>query len=133
MGKAISYDNRVKIISRIKNGEKAKDLAIEMGYSESGVRKLWNNYKRIGEKAYENNYSNSGQRSNYGSKVRAAVKELRDNQQGGCYVRSKLQQKYPDLAIPSERTLQRWWVKEGTNRTKGRPNEYEKKMESDSA
>lgn len=133
MGKAIPYDNRVKIILRLKEGEKAKALAAEMGYSESGIKKLWYKYKEEGIKAYENKYGNCGSKSQYGMEVRSKVAELRDNMQGGCYVRSKLEQKYPKISIPCERTLQRWWVKEGTNRAKGRPNDYEKKVESNSS
>ena len=101
-----------------------------MGYSESGIRKIWYGYQKEGKKIYENKYGNCGPKSDYRITVRAAIKEIRDNEQGAYYVHSKLKQKYPKLAIPSARTIQRWWVKEGTNRTKGRPREYEKKMES---
>ena len=131
MGQAIPYDIRVKIISRLKTGEKADSLAKEFGYTESGIKKLWYKYKKEGAAAYKNNYGNCGQKSRYSSKLRSLVKELRDNEQGACYICSKLAQKYPDIAIPSERTLQRWWVKAGTNRRKGRPKDYEKKVESD--
>lgn len=127
MGKAIPYDNRVKIIERMEKGETAEELAEEMGYSEGGVKKIWYKYQKEGIKAYDNNYRNCGKKSSYGKKVRGAVKEIRDNKQGGCYVRSKLIQKYPGLVIPSERTLQRWWVGEQTNREKGRPKKKEKK------
>lgn len=133
MAKAIPYDNRVRIIMRLKEGEKTKDLAMEMGYSQSGIRKLWYNYKKEGTSAYENKYNKCGRKSEYRGLVRKKVKELRDNRQGGCYIYSKLKQKYPELAIPSARTLQRWWVKEGSNRPKGRPGDYEKKVEPDSA
>jgi len=127
MGKAIPYDNRVKIIERMEKGETAEELAEEMGYSEGGVKKIWYKYQKEGTKAYDNNYGNCGKKSSYGEKVRGAVKEIRDNKQGGCYVRSKLIQKHPGLVIPSERTLQRWWVTEQTNREKGRPKKKEKK------
>jgi len=63
----------------------------------------------------------------YDSKIRASIKEIRDNEQGSTYVRSKLLQKHPNMTIPSARTIQRWWVKEGTNREKGRPMDCEKK------
>lgn len=118
---------------RIKAGEKAKDLALEMGYSESGLKKLWYRYKKEGSKVYENKYANCGCKPQYGNAVRAKVAEMRDNSQGGCYVLSKLRQKYPEMDAPSERTIQRWWVKEGTNRSKGRPNDYEKKVEPNPA
>lgn len=130
MGKAIPYDYRVKIIARMKLGEQAKDLANEMGYSEGGVKKIWYAYKKRGKSAFKNNYSNCGRMSIYNATVRQKVKEIRDNSQGGGYVRSKLEQKFPNQIAPSERTLQRWWLAEGTNRKKGKPTASEKKVES---
>lgn len=133
MAKAIPYDYRVKIVKRMKQGEKASDLSEEMGYSESGIKKIWRLYKEKGEQAYYNNYSNCGHAKSYDMAIRQAAEQVRDNMQGGNYVHSKLRQKYPLQRIPSSRTLQRWWVKQGTNRKKGRPAEYEKKVESSSS
>ena len=127
MGKAIPFDYRKKIVKRIKQGEKAKNLAKEFGFSESGVKKIWYAYKKEGEKAYQTKYTNCGCHSIYDSSIRNTVAEVRDNMQGGAYVRSKLEQEYPDKQIPHERTLQRWWVQQGVNRQKGRPRDYEKK------
>ena len=128
MGKAIPYDFRKKIVERIKDGESYGELAKDMGFSMSGIKKIWYSYKREGEAAFENKYSNCGHNSLYDSFIRHAANEIRDNKQGGTYVRSKLIQKHPELAIPHERTLQRWWVSEGSNRTKGRPSDSEKKV-----
>lgn len=130
MGKAIPFDYRVKIVDRLKEGEKVKALSKELGYSESGIKKIWYAYKNEGLKAFKNKYSNCGRSSIYGEEVRGLINEIRDNDQGGGYVRSKLGQKHPEKLIPSERTIQRWWVKEGTNRKKGRPLDVEKKVES---
>ena len=121
MGKAIPYDFRVKIIERIQEGESYHILAQEMGYSESGVKKIWYAFKKYGEASLCNKYKNCGRNPLYTTSVHDAIKEIRDNKQGGGYVRSKLEQKYPHLAIPSERTLQRWWVSAGTSNEKGRP------------
>ena len=107
MGKAIPYDFRVKIVERIKAGEGYDELAKEMGYSESGIKKIWYAYQKNGETSYKNKYGNCGCNPSYTTTIRDAVKEIRDNQQGGGYVRSKLAQKYPHLSVPSERTLQR--------------------------
>lgn len=131
MGKAIPYDYRVKIVQRLQGGERTKDLALEFGYSESGIKKIWYGYKKEGEEVYHNKYSNCGSPRKYSKTIKRAISEIRDNNQGGGYVRSKLEQHYPGQKIPSERTLQRWWVSEGTNREKGRPRDNEKKVESD--
>jgi len=130
MGKAIPFDYRVKIVERIKEGESVKQLVKEMGYSESGIKKIWYSYKKEGSQAFKTKYSNCGRRSKYGEDVRGLINEIRDNDQGGDYVRSKLGQKHPEKLIPSSRTIQRWWVKEGTNRKKGKPLDIEKKVES---
>ena len=128
MGKAIPYDFRIKIVQRIKQGEGFEEVAEETSYSVSGIKKIWYAYKREGENAFHNKYSNCGKSSPYDSPVRNAVIEIRDNNQGGTYVRSKLKQKHPELVIPHERTLQRWWACEGSNRAKGRPTDTEKKI-----
>lgn len=133
MGKAIPYDYRLKIVDRIKLGETAKQLAVEMGYSEAGIKKIWYAYKKEGEDAFKTKYHNCGRTSIYDNTVRQNIKELRDNSQGGSYIRSKLEQKFPDQVAPSERTLQRWWLAEGTNRKKGKPTDSEKKVESGSS
>lgn len=127
MGKAIPYDYRLKIVEQIKSGASYDALSQEMGYSKSGIKKIWYAFKKEGEASLKNKYINCGRNSDYSGTVRSAVKELRDNGQGGSYIRSKLLQKYPQLTIPSERTLQRWWVKEGSNSKKGRPEAVEKK------
>lgn len=129
MGKAIPYDYRVKIVERMQKGETASELSREMGYSLSGIKKIWRLYQKEGDQAFYNKYSNCGQSKTYDASIQGYAKEIRDNMQGGYYVHSKLVQKYPDQKLPSARTLQRWWVKEGTNRKKGRPTDYEKKVE----
>ncbi|MEM6404667.1 MAG: helix-turn-helix domain-containing protein [Cyanobacteria bacterium P01_D01_bin.116] len=127
MGKAIPYDYRVKIVQRIKSGQSYQEVSQAFGYSESGIKKLWYSYKKPGETVLQTKYSNCGSSSPYGEAVRNKVAELRDNEQGSTYIYSKLKEKYPQLPTPSARTLNRWWVKEQTNRPKGRPKEEEKK------
>jgi hypothetical protein len=127
MGKSIPYEVRKKIVFRLKNKEEVEEIAEDYGYSLSGVRKIWRAYKKHGEGAFHTNYANCGISSRYGEEVTTAIASIRDNAQGATYVHSKLLQKYPDLAVPTARTIQRWWEKSGTNRTKGRPRKQEKK------
>lgn len=127
MGQAIPYDYRIKIVKKIESGQSYQETAEEFGYSKSGIKKIWYAYKKEGESSFITKYSNCGRTSPYQEEIRDKVDEIRDNQQGGTYVYSKLKAKYPDLPIPSVRTLTRWWSKEQTNRPKGRPREAEKK------
>ena len=129
MGKAIPYDYRVKIVERMKMGEKASVLSEELGYSEGGIKKIWYTYKKEGALAYQTKYANCGRNTIYPASIREAVEGVRDNMQGAGYVHSKLKQRNPERCIPSERTLQRWWVTQGSNRKKGRPADVEKKVE----
>jgi len=127
MGKAIPYAYRKKIVARRKSGESYKSISKALGYSESGIKKIWYKYQKEGESCFKTNYKNCGSRTVYGKTVREAVFKLRDNQQGSSYIHSKLLIEHPNLAIPSARTLRRWWVKEQTNRKKGKPTEGEKR------
>lgn len=128
MGKAIPYDYRVKIVERIKSGQSYEETATEFGYSKSGIKKIWYTYKKEGSSSFIPKYANCGRSSPYNKDVRDKVSEIRDNQQGGSYVFSKLKANHPDLPTPSIRTLTRWWAKEQTNRPKGRPRDTEKKI-----
>jgi len=127
MGKAIPYAYRQKIVSRRKSGDSYDDISRDLGYSISGIRKIWYKYQKEGESAFETNYSNCGGLSPYGEDIREKVKSIRDNGQGAYYVNSKFRLKYPDLVAPSTRTLQSWWSKEKTNRARGCPSKDEKR------
>lgn len=128
MGKALSYAIREKIIERRKKGQAYKKIALALDCSEAGAKKIWYAYQKEGDQALLTKYSNCGGHTVYDAEVRAAVKKIRDNQQGGSYVRSKLLKNHPNLPTPCIRTLTRWWNKEGTNRSKGRVRKTEKKM-----
>jgi len=129
MGKPIPYDYRVKIVKRRKSGETYKSIAEDFNLSESGVKKIWYAYQKVGEAAYNADYSNCGHSTIYKEDTHELINEIRDNQQGGNYVRSKLLMKHPDKKIPCARTIQRLWNKQGTARAKGRPTDREKKVE----
>ena len=127
MGKAISYAVREKIVARRQQGEKYSEIAMAFNCSESGVKKIWYAYQKTGESALKTNYHNCGGHSIYGSDIKELVKEIRDNQQGSYYVHSKLELKRPKEDLPSARTINRWWKKEGSSRKVGRPSSSEKK------
>lgn len=129
MGKALSYAVRETIILRRKKGQPYKKIAADLNCSEPGVKKIWYAYKKEGDSALLTKYSNCGKSSDYGQEVRDAINEIRDNQQGASYVRSKLIKNHPDLKAPCLRTMTRWWLAEGTNRKRGRVRKEEKKMD----
>ena len=129
MGKPLSYDVRVKIVERRQSGESYKQIAEDLNASESGVKKIWYRYQKVGEAAYYPDYENCGRPVTYQVDTYERADSIRDNEQGAAYVHSKLLQKFPKQKTPSIRTLQRAWVKQGTQRPKGKPTDREKKVE----
>lgn len=129
MGKALSYAVRKKITERRQKGETFCEIAQSLHCSESAVKKIWYAYKKEGEAAFDNKYDNCGRHSIYSESVKQQANAIRDNQQGAYYVHSKLLELVKLCAVPSTRTLNRWWVKAGTNRKAGRPTSVEKKVE----
>lgn len=129
MSRLISYAHREKIVQRRKRGESYSSIADAFNLSVSGVKKIWYSYQKKGALAFVPDYSNSGRRSPYNEEVRASIKQIRDNAQGGLYVATRFAKAYPDLQGPSARTLQRWWKKSGESKDRGRPSKEKKKME----
>lgn len=127
MGRAISYDERVKIVERVKAGESYETIALDINRSIVGVKKIWYAYKKEGTSAFKTKYLNCGRSSEYAQAIRDDLNQLRDNQQGADYVHSKFLAQYPDRKAPHPRTLNRWWQEAGTARPKGRPSTPEKK------
>lgn len=127
MGRAIPHDFRLKIIQRKHSGDGNPAIALDLGVSESGVKKIWRQYRQQGGAALNTNYANCGAVSPYGEEVRLAVSRIRDNSQGAAYVHSKLKAELASEQLPGIRTLQRWWSASGEARPKGRPASGEKK------
>lgn len=128
MGKPISYDYRCLIVKKKKAGQTFSSISEELGYSESGVKKIWYAYQKEGEAGLKLKYHNCGRRIIYGDSVRKKVNKLRTGDQGASYVHSQYQLKYPEEQAPSISIIQRMWQKEKTNRPKGRPTNREKKV-----
>jgi hypothetical protein len=128
MGRVISYDVRVKILERKSAGAETRVIASDYDISESVVNKIWRKHLEQGkEAALQTKYSNCGRISNIDEKILTELAIIRDNNQGASYVHFKLKDKFPDLKVPSVRTLQRWWAKEGTGLPRRRPKRVEKK------
>jgi len=118
MGKPIPYDYRVKIVRDRESGKPFAQIAQEVGYSMSGVKKIWRQFKTQGESGLGFNYHKCGRRSPYDEKIHDLIDSIKDGDQGAPFVRSILAYQNPDLRIPHERTIQRWWKSKGANRPK---------------
>ena len=129
MGIPICYDERVKIVERVKLGDSYESIAFDIGRSVVGVKKIWYAFKKEGSLAFHTKYRNCGRKSEYDSQIRQDLEKFRDNQQGASYVYSKFRAKYPDKKAPHPSTLNRWWRDAGNSRPKGRPSSIEKKLD----
>lgn len=127
MGKPIPYDYRKKIISEHENGKSFSKIAQTLGYSVSGVKKIWYSYQQKGESSLSPDYSNCGKKSPFTEQTRKKVSALKTGSQGAGFIYSLFKVKYPQQRVPSIRTLQRWWVDKPAKRLRGRPPKKEKK------
>jgi hypothetical protein len=128
MARPIPYDYRKKIIRDRKLGKSSLDIAQELGYSLSGVKKIWSDYQKRGELSLKTSYHNCGISSIYDSSTRQIIDGIKTGQQGAPFVYSMLHFKHPEVESPSIRTMQRWWSKEKIGRPQGRPLKSEKKV-----
>lgn len=116
----ISYDFRIKIIEGRKSGKTFDQIAEQYGFSVSGVKKIWRQFQLLGEPGLQPQYSHSGRPPVFAEQIKELIALQKTGQQGGPFIRSVLEDKYPELKIPHERTMQRWWQSQGINRPKGR-------------
>lgn len=115
----IPYNTRKAIVDRHRSGEKLNSLAKELGYSYSGVRKIWRLYREEGTKGLYPKYANCGKPSRDRTDLvyRSAcwLKHLH-RKWGADFIKQVLERRHPQLVVPHERTLQRWFHSKGYNK-----------------
>ena len=109
---------RKEIIERKQKGQSIQAIAEELGYSYDGVRKIWRRYRDLGEEGLRTSYTRGPgeirkQKEIYEQVIRWKQEHAK---WGAGLVRSLLLQEWPEEEVPSERTIQRWWEREGLNR-----------------
>ena len=121
MAQKIPYKVREQIVSDRKSGLSYGEISQRHGYSISGVKKIWYRYQKLGEAGLPDSYANCGSKLAYHVDIRALISSIRAGREGALYIRSILEERYPNKRIPHERTIQRWWKLAGVNQPKGRP------------
>lgn len=121
MAKPIPYDYRRQLVTLRKSGKKFKEIVKIIPYSEASLKRLWSRYKKEGEKGLLTRYQNCGIKSPYEETVKERIDSVKDGDQGAPYVRSQLLELYPEMKVPSERTIQYWWKSAGASRPKEPP------------
>ena len=120
MPKAIAVPVRQQIIELHQQGKSYREVGEALGYSRHSVRQICRSWHRGGQSAasLEPKYGRCGRRGEQSDPLvrRAAVYLKRLHQSwGGGYIRVQLQQRWPERAVPSSRTLQRWFAQAGVS------------------
>lgn len=115
MPRSIPVPVRWEIVERHRDRkESLRSIACLLGLSEDGVRKIWRQYRDEGDVAPR--YSRCGQREHEFSRLAyrgALTLKRRHPTWGAGYIIVCLRERWPDLSLPSERTVQRWFRKAG--------------------
>ena len=110
MPKPIAVAIRQQIVERHQQGQSLAQIAADLAMPYPSVRNVWALYRREGRIAP--NYQACGRAGVRASKRihRAALWLKRGHPSWGApVIRLLLQQKWPQEAVPHERTLQRWF------------------------
>jgi|Deesub1362A_J573_1020465.scaffolds.fasta_scaffold13282_1 transposase len=116
---AVPRPTREEIVRRHEQGESLRRIAEGLGLSFWTVRKVWRRYRDEGERGLRPRYDRCGWHGlRFERKVyRAALWLKRLHPRWGApLVQTILRDRWPGIAVPSERTLQRWWQEAGLNR-----------------
>lgn len=119
MGQALSKLLRQEIISSYLYHESFASISTRLGVGYSTVRRLCKAYEQMGPLCLDTAYDRCGRFSSaYPSFIKRAscfLKFYHPNW-GADYILVLLRLKYPQLALPSARTLQRWFAAKGLNK-----------------
>lgn len=117
MPAAMPYEIRRQIVERHQAGETLVSISHDLGISYDTVRKIWQHWRRHGK--LTPNYEQARQKGTrkYQAVYDEAVEMKRAHPKWGAQIiLLELQQRYPDMDLPSVRTLQTWFKHAGVNR-----------------
>jgi transposase-like protein len=113
----IAHIDRLRIVKLRIQGGAYESIAQQIGCSKGSVRTIWRRYEARGMEGMKTSYHNSGVSSPYDA-VKELVAKEKKPEQGAPYIRSVLLSLHADKKIPHERTIQRWWNKENSQKKK---------------
>jgi transposase len=107
---------RQLIVQRHAHGESLRQIARQLHLARDTVRRIWRRYRDAGAAGLPPRYTRCGRRSSR-LLYRATLWLRRCHPDWGAgLIRVLLRQRWPALAVPHERTLQRWLQGAGLNR-----------------
>jgi transposase len=116
MPRAVALPIREQIITLHQQGIRLTTIAQQLGLSYHTVRQCWQRFCHEGVAGLSPHYAHCGpkKRRFEAGVVEAALTLKRDHPRWGAgLIRVELQPQFPNLPLPSARSLQRWFVAAG--------------------
>lgn len=120
---AVSMAKRHQVIKLFDSGKPMSEISVSLGLSYGTVRQLCKNYEAHGLAGLAPKYENCGSSApKYEALIYRAVRCLRTWHEGwgAGRIQALLAQKYPGKALPSTRTIQRWFRRNGQIKLKSK-------------
>jgi hypothetical protein len=109
---------RLEIVKRHEKGESLRSISDELHLSYETVKKIWRHWQAKG--AIEPNYEQAKQRgTRHYREAQALVLEMKRQHPrwGAQLIWLEIRQAQPHMTLPSIRTMQRWFIAAGINRS----------------
>jgi hypothetical protein len=115
MGKSIPFEVRRQIVRLHTSGKNNTLISAETGVSISGIKKLLQSYRQLGDAAFQTQYFNCGKNAPkiFEDFMIAEIMRRTEKSPGAPFVNSVLASQNPSTKTPHYRTIQRWWAKTG--------------------
>lgn len=116
MGAALSHEERKLIVQQKLGGKSLTKISEEYKFSYSTTCRIWRRFKNNGFEGLRADYQNCGPRSiKYSEKIyRCSVWLKRKYPKWGApFIKTILEERFPQAAFPSIRTMQLWFRKAG--------------------
>lgn len=119
MPAALALSVRQHIIARRQRGERLASIARELQVSYNAVRNLWRQFQTTGQLTpHYDRCRHPGVRKDRSIYAQAVALKQTHAGWGAGLIRLELAEQYDAAALPSERTLQRWFRQAGVARSR---------------
>ncbi len=114
-----SIEDRRQVILEKESGKSLIQISQERKMSYSTLKRIWQSYKKSGASGLELKYTHCGPKAPKYYRIYRMSTWLkrRHPNWGAPYILTLLHDKYPLAALPTARTLQKWFRAKGFNKT----------------
>jgi transposase len=119
MAQAICYALRQSVWERIQQGHSLVQISSELNIPYGSIRVLNRRFRERGIAALEPNYAACGRQTSVFAPVlrETCIQLHQQNEWGVGRIRVEFVRLYPDLKLPSERTMSQWLYEKKMHRT----------------